>query len=240
MLEWFLLKICKERILSRYTKVFGRNLPTLYFWLRRKPGRCPILGVTFRFPILEAMITSNCLESYNELFRQLIFQEVFVQNFSWQSFLKPYLRLSNRPVSVNIKLLYLLAVCANSLVDSFPYKCMLCLWSLIWYKEEPCMSRVLQLTSAMLLFQTDFRKWFFWTLFLDGCFQKHSDSAILQKYQLLSNQSFKHNSAHMPSLNLTCKLSFEPRFCTFIINGSYTKKQMLVVLAILVINCCQF
>ena len=30
----------------------------------------------------------------------------------------------------------------------------------------------------------------------------------LWKYQSLSNQSFKHNSANMPSSNLTPKLSF--------------------------------
>ena len=36
------------------------------------------------------------------------------------------------------------------------------------------------------------------------------------------------------SLNLTLKLSFEPRFCMFIVNGYYTKKQTLVVLRLLV------
>ena len=56
---------------------------------------------------------------------------------------------------------------------------------------------------------------------------------ILQKYQSLSNQSFKHNLALMPSLNLTPTLSFESRFRLFIING-YEKKQALVVLGLLV------
>ena len=41
---------------------------------------------------------------------------------------------------------------------------------------------------------------------------KHPDLKILQKYQSLSNQSFKHNLAHIPSLNLTPTRSFEPRF----------------------------
>ena len=41
----------------------------------------------------------------------------------------------------------------------------------------------------------------------------------LQKYQLLL--------AHMPSINLPCRLSWEPRFCMFIINGSYTKSKRL-------------
>ena len=56
--------------------------------------------------------------------------------------------------------------------------------------------------SAYAYFWTDFTKWLFGTLFLENLFQNHLDSAILQKYQLLSNQSFKHNSAHMPSLHL--------------------------------------
>ena len=36
----------------------------------------------------------------------------------------------------------------------------------------------------------------------------------------------------MASLNLTPKLSFEPRFRLFIVNGYYTKKQTLVVLGL--------
>ena len=44
-------------------------------------------------------------------------------------------------------------------------------------------------------------------MFLDSRFQNHPDSVILQKYQSLSNQSFKHNSSHMSSLYLTqCSL----------------------------------
>ena len=41
---------------------------------------------------------------------------------------------------------------------------------------------------------------------------KPSDFVILQKYQSLSNQSFKHSSLHMLSLNLTPTPSFERRF----------------------------
>ena len=54
----------------------------------------------------------------------------------------------------------------------------------------------------------------FWTVTF-----KHPDLVISQKYQSLSNQSFKHNSTHIPSLNLTLTLSCRPRFCMFIING---------------------
>ena len=39
-------------------------------------------------------------------------------------------------------------------------------------------------------------------------FQNHPDLEILQIYQLLSNQSFNHNLAHIPFSNLTGKLSF--------------------------------
>ena len=68
-----------------------------------------------------------------------------------------------------------------------------------------------------LFFQTDFRRWLFGTLFLYSCFQNH-ESVILQEYQSLLNQSFKHNLVPMPSFNLTLKLSFEPTFRMFIIN----------------------
>ena len=60
------------------------------------------------------------------------------------------------------------------------------------------------------LFQTGFRKWMFGTLFLESRFENYPDSVILQKSLLLSNQSFKQNSAHIQSLSLTPKLSFEP------------------------------
>ena len=43
----------------------------------------------------------------------------------------------------------------------------------------------------------------FRTFSLDSHFQNHPDLVILQKYQSLSNQSFKHNSTHIPFLNLT-------------------------------------
>ena len=43
-------------------------------------------------------------------------------------------------------------------------------------------------------------------------FQNHPGSVLLQKRQLLSNQSFKQNLAHMPSLNFASKVSFKPRF----------------------------
>ena len=46
---------------------------------------------------------------------------------------------------------------------------------------------------------------FFGTLFLDSRFQNHPDAVILQKYQSLSNQSFKDYLVHMPSLYLTLR-----------------------------------
>ena len=64
-------------------------------------------------------------------------------------------------------------------------------------------------------------------------FQNHPDSLILQKYQSLSNQRFKHNLAHTQYLNVTPKLSFEFRFRMFVISVYYTKKQTIVILAIL-------
>ena len=82
-------------------------------------------------------------------------------------------------------------------------------------------------TSAYGCFWSDFRKWLFGIFFLESRFQNHPDLVILQKYQLLSNKSFKYNLAHVPSLNLTPTLSFEPRFCIFIINGYGRKRKSL-------------
>ena len=62
------------------------------------------------------------------------------------------------------------------------------------------------------------------TLFLDSHFQNGPESVILQKTQLFSTQSFKHNSAHKPSLSLTPMVSFEPRFHVSVINGYDRKK----------------
>ena len=39
--------------------------------------------------------------------------------------------------------------------------------------------------------------------------------------------AFAIQTLHMPSLNLSPKLSFEPRFFKFIINGYYTKSKRL-------------
>ena len=50
-----------------------------------------------------------------------------------------------------------------------------------------------------------------------------SDCLGISFGQLLSNQNFNHSSAHIPALNLTLRLSFEPRFRMFIIN-SYERK----------------
>ena len=47
-------------------------------------------------------------------------------------------------------------------------------------------------------FSSDIRKCLFRRLFLESCFQNHPDSVILQKYQPVSNQSFKHKLTHIP------------------------------------------
>ena len=84
-------------------------------------------------------------------------------------------------------------------------------------------------------FSKYFRKWLTGALLLVSCFQKNPDTVILQKYQSLLNQSFKHILVHVVYLNWISKISFQPRFCMLIIN-SYYKKQTLVVLGILVQN----
>ena len=82
-------------------------------------------------------------------------------------------------------------------------------------------------TSAYGCFWIDFRKWLFGILFLDSRIQNQPDSVKLQKYQSLSNQSFKHNLVRMTSLYLTLTLPFGPRFHMFITNGYYTKSKRL-------------
>ena len=79
---------------------------------------------------------------------------------------------------------------------------------------------ILKNTCVRLLLNY-FGKWFFVTLFMDSRFQHHPDSEILQKYQLLSNQCFKHNSTHMSSLHSTPTFPFESRFRVFIIKAWY-------------------
>ena len=78
LLKWFLLIMCKTYFLTRSTNLLSRNNP--------KVGRCPIL--------INFMIISNYPESYNEFLGSWHLQptEVFIYNFSGQSFLKPYLR----------------------------------------------------------------------------------------------------------------------------------------------------
>ena len=58
----------------------------------------------------------------------------------------------------------------------------------------------------------------FGTLFLD-CIQNHLDSAILQIYQRVSNQSFTKNLVHMPSIYLTHTFSCEPWFHMLVMNS---------------------
>ena len=45
----------------------------------------------------------------------------------------------------------------------------------------------------------------------------------------------KQNSAHIPSLNLIPRLSFDPRFRIIIINGYYTKSKQCFILSLLFI-----
>ena len=129
------------------------------------------------------------------------------------------------------------------LVDSFPCHVMfISLFDRTMYGEADTesfffekLSRVLQWTSGQLFFQNDFRKRLFGTLFLDSHFENLPDSVILQKYQSLEKQSFKHNLRHMPYLNITPKFYFAPRFRLFIINGYYTKRNSrALVLGLLV------
>ena len=76
-------------------------------------------------------------------------------------------------------------------------------------------------------FQTDFKKWLFGTLLLDIWYEKPSWLSNITNIQSFSNQSFKHNSTHMPSLNVTPSL--------FLSNLFLHKKQMLIFLGLFVL-----
>ena len=89
-------------------------------------------------------------------------------------------------------------------MDSFPYKhIMFMIINLI----EPRIGNLI----LNNFFWTNFSIILFVTSFLDSRFQNLPDSEILQKYQSLSNKSFKCNSVYISFLNLTRELSFEPR-----------------------------
>ena len=80
--------------------------------------------------------------------------------------------------------------------------------------------------SAYGCFWSDLRKWLFRAFFLVSRFQNHAGLVILQKYQPLSNHSFKHNLAYI-LFKFNAKLSFEPWFCMFIISGYGRKSKRL-------------
>ena len=73
-----------------------------------------------------------------------------------------------------------------------------------------------------LLFQPDCLELCLWTVAFRTIL---TNSVLLEKYQSRLNQSFKHNSAGMPSLNSTPNFSFGPRICLLIIKGYYTKSK---------------
>ena len=74
-----------------------------------------------------------------------------------------------------------------------------------------------------LIFQTDFGKWLFGTLFLGSSCQSHPDSLL--------NQSFKHNLVHMSPLNSNFCLLINTFWQSFMMNV-IRSKSMLIRLAI--------
>ena len=110
-------------------------------------------------------------------------------------------------------------------------------WKILQYWQENTYVRVSSLnlwkrdsSTCVLLLQNFWRTSAyscFWTnsskycleLFLECPIQNHPNSVILQKYQLLSNKSFKKYSPYVVYLTPTCL--FEPRFHIFIIKGCY-------------------
>ena len=67
-------------------------------------------------------------------------------------------------------------------------------------------------TSAYGSSWSDLRKWLFRTFSMNSRFQNHPDLVILQKYKSLSNQSIKHNLAHIIPYNQHLRFLFNPGF----------------------------
>ena len=180
------------------------------------------------------MIRRNCSEPYNEFLESYFFnlRQYLFRVFWIVTFEKILKKKSNRPVFVNINLaFFFLAACANSSVDSFPCKYMPSLWPLIW-SNHVSGSWYLIIWLETIVQSSEMDYYFFKLTVgshcLELCFwtpslSKPSWLSNITKYQSLSYQSFKHNSTHMPSLNLTPALSFERRFSMFIIKVYYTK-----------------
>ena len=110
MLEWFLLIMCKEHTRSRSRNFLSRNHPKLSFWLRREGQQFPKTDDVCTFSTCGCCI---CL--------------VF-----WFRFRIQTKENRNGLVSIKVNLVFLLAVCVNSVEHSFTYKYMPYLWSLIW------------------------------------------------------------------------------------------------------------
>ena len=123
--KWFPLMMYREHTLSRFINLLNRNHPALCFWWIRGGQQIP--------NIISFMIRSNCPESCNKFLGSYFFNlwkflfKIFPDSHFWNHTSEK----NNRPVFIKMNLALLLAAYANSL-DSFPYKYMSYLWSLIW------------------------------------------------------------------------------------------------------------
>ena len=115
VLKWFLLIMCKEYTLRRSKTLLSNNHPALYCCLRREGQRMPLILVNF-------MIRSNCPESSNEFLDNYFFNLRKCGIFANSHFKNHNFKKSNRPLFVNINLVFSLAACTNRFVDSFLYK----------------------------------------------------------------------------------------------------------------------
>ena len=107
VLEWCLLIMCKEHTLSRSANL-NRNHPTLCFLIKKRRSADTENLVTSFWTVTFSTYGSVYLEFFGAGISETILNN----------------KRSNRPILVNIKLvfLFLLAAGNNSLVDSFPYK----------------------------------------------------------------------------------------------------------------------
>ena len=182
------------------------------------------------------MIRFKCLESHIKFLGSYLFNlrmclfKIFPDCHFWNHTLEK----SDRTIFVNMHLGFLLAACANSLVDSFPYNHMSCLWSLIWTNRiSGSWHLIIRLEITVQSSTMGFWTVSFLKLTLgSGCLNFVTRQSLWQLSWLINitkipvafKSELRRNLTHMSFLNLTHKLSVEPWFRMFIINVFYAVK----------------
>ena len=110
VLKWFLLTIWKRYTLIRSLNFFSGNHPVLGLLLRREGQQMSVMFMT----------GINCSEFYNKFTDIYLFSQrkFLLRMFLRQPLRKPYFRKKQPSSCVNMNLVFLLAVCTNSLLGN--------------------------------------------------------------------------------------------------------------------------